>query len=412
MSALRKQGRLTSDVYVWREGLADWQPLSQVTELQRAMDAVEPDDAMELDESEVQGEDEGATLMMDPDQGKDWASYLDQLAQQGSAAAPVAARAPQPAAEAEGAAAAAAAGFPPGERAFAGGRAGPTRFVASARRRARAPGGDAGARAAGDAVRRRAEAPDRLRQPPRRRPFAPGRAPHAAPGAGEPPGCAPPPPHRPPGSRVWLVPSAAPGRDGCGGDPLGAECAEDAPCAATSGRHDAREHRADRAATADAAAHAAADPAAHAARHGPTHRGPRPSPPTAAPTAAPAPVTAAPAGPPPTRPPAAGTAAPRPAPTAAPPSDAGGLRTLGRNEIMGVVNANTAALQACGAAQPDLKGTVVIATTIERDGSVSATAVTTSKFRGHRGGYLRGAEGARVPVPEVFRRSGPVSTSP
>ncbi|MCK6575934.1 AgmX/PglI C-terminal domain-containing protein, partial [Myxococcota bacterium] len=82
------------------------------------------------------------------------------------------------------------------------------------------------------------------------------------------------------------------------------------------------------------------------------------------------------------RPPAAATAAPRPAPTAAPPPDAGGLKTLSRNEIMGVVSANTAAIQACGAAQPDLKGILAVATTIERDGSVSAAAVTTSKFRG------------------------------
>jgi hypothetical protein len=31
---------------------------------------------------------------------------------------------------------------------------------------------------------------------------------------------------------------------------------------------------------------------------------------------------------------------------------------------------------------------------------------------GHRGRYLRGAEGARVPVPEVFRRSGPFQPPP
>ena len=82
MAELRRDGRLDDGTFVWREGMADWLPLAQVPELLNGMAGAEGDDPEELDDSELRAEEEGATLMMDGEQGKDWASYLDALARQ------------------------------------------------------------------------------------------------------------------------------------------------------------------------------------------------------------------------------------------------------------------------------------------------------------------------------------------
>ena len=65
----------------------------------------------------------------------------------------------------------------------------------------------------------------------------------------------------------------------------------------------------------------------------------------------------------------------------APPPPAGDVRTLSRNDLLGVIKANEGAWRACGAQAPELKGLFTVSTTIERDGSVSAAQVVTARFR-------------------------------
>jgi hypothetical protein len=414
MADLRRDGRLDESTYVWREGMADWLPLAQVPELLNAMGPVAPDDPEELDDSELRAEEEGATLMMDGEQGKDWASYLDALARQST---PLAAAVSAPLRG-------------PGSVAHATGEQRAVQVAAA-----------------------KAEAPAPLPEP------APALADFDLPSIEEAIEPAPPAPRAGPAPRASApAPAPAPAPKGRAVEidfgnmlepdaedagtpaPMPVTLASQAPAAASAGgsrmkvwlillpllgataaavvlwvRHAQQSHGPG---TPPPIASDAPTPATTAPTEPPTQA------PTAAPTAAPSIASAAPtdaaappsvasappsvavavvsgapkpppsaasaAPPPASKPPAPRTAGPAPATAAPPPAPktaapAGGdaaTKTLSRNDIMGVVDANRAGIQACGAQQPDLKGTLSVATTIERDGSVSAAQVTTSRFRG------------------------------
>lgn len=403
MAELRRDGRLDDGTFVWREGMADWLPLAQVPELLNGMAGAEGDDPEELDDSELRAEEEGATLMMDGEQGKDWASYLDALARQST---PLAAAVSAPLRG-------------PGSVAHATGEQRAVQVAAAAKAEPAAP-----------LPEPESALPDfdmpSIEAVPEPEPIAPIVTPAPAPKGRA--------------VEIDFGSMLEPDADDAGTPaPMPVTLASQASAAAPAGGSKTKVwlillpvlgatvaavvlwvHHAQKAHTPDTPPAVTSDaptPATTAPTEPPTQAPTQPptqaptAPPTvasapasvasAAPSVAPSaavavassapkpPPSAASAAPPPaSKPPAPRTAAPATAApaqapkTAAPAGGDAGTKTLSRNDIMGVVDANRAGIQACGAQQPDLKGTLSVATTIERDGSVSAAQVTTSRFRG------------------------------
>ena len=477
MAALRREGRLEDTTFVWREGMPDWLPLSQVRELLAAMASFTPqEDVDELDDSDVRGEEEGATVMMDGEQGKDWANYLNSLAQSSTplaaaVAAPLGgpgalshATGQQRAVQVAANRAEALVGPPaatPGPTAPAGRTSSPGAAAQGAG--SPASGAAASAKGAGSAARgAAASAKGALSAEPG--PSGHGSAPSGRGSAQASVATGPSAPaERPsePGARPLMVEpdTGAPTRSRMSEPELAAPAdidfgsmleAEDSidgsaslnlapPVAAAPAPASGKlkvwlillpllgataaavvlwvQH-----AQQDAARLPTPAPISDTVDTAPTQ--PPTQPPTQAPTQAPSmdPSAAAAATLPPsaaaaaTQPPSAAAAATQPPSAAAAPTrppnapsepakpapkppirpsppaggpatspaaaDAAATKTLSRNDIMGVVNNNMAALKGCGAQQPELTGTLSVATTIERDGSVSAAQVTTSRFRG------------------------------
>ena len=369
---LFQQGRIDAETFVWREGMDEWVPFETVPELAQAVLAAQGSGAgvEELDDDELEAADEGATLMMNPDDGADIARILESVHAQrtplaAAVAAPLASRVNQPVVTRTPTASAPTASTqsapvkvaPPAVQAPSVHEQ-PTPAAQPAPRPPRPlealqapPEIDFGAMA--DALEPEIAAP------------VPGPSTAAAPAKGRP-------------MWIWLlVPLFA------GATTFAVKWMmrpTDAPTVtAPESASPAVVVTPTVAPTPATVAPATAAPATAA----PATAAPATvAPPTAAPApataAAPTPATRAPT--PATRAPAPATRAPAP-PTAAPPPPAGDVRTLSRNDLLGVIKANEGAWKACGAQAPDLKGLFTVSTTIERDGSVSAAQVVTARFR-------------------------------
>jgi hypothetical protein len=375
---LFQQGRIDAETFVWREGMDEWVPFETVPELAQAVLLAQGSGVEELDDGELEAADEGATLMMIPDDGADIARILESVHAQrtplaAAVAAPLVPRVNQPAVTRNSTASAPTASAQPAPV-----KAAPPLAQAASVHEQPTP--------AAQPAPRPARPLDALKAPPEIDfgAMADGLEPeHAAPVPG--PSTAAAPAKRRPMWIGLLVPLFA------GATTFAVKWMmrpTDGPTV------NAPESSAPEVVVTPPATVAPTPATATPPTVAPTPATATPptvAPPTVAPpTVAPAPATAA--APPsatraPTRAPTPATRAPAPAtrapapPTAAPPPAGGEVRTLSRNDLLGVIKANEGKWKACGAQAPDLKGLFTVSTTIERDGSVSAAQVVTARFR-------------------------------